>query len=729
MYIKFYYVEWNTDRIKPFIQGLIKRSDKRFFGCVLRKELMVIMMKRNILSFLCVLALAANPLMGLAAENTAYESDIISENAESYTDNSEVYINENDKSDVCAAEQDEVLEDNDELIVFSDTDKTALLYIINNLKKNIQSGVNAGNEDALNEMLKKAEDIYNNSNAAQDEIDAAVDEIKQLIGELSYAEEIKIISGNKFSDFQLADKFNGLEIAKNDVKYEYSDSSPSVLKTADTAQKLSNGKLDDYISTNSTDTGNTELIYDFGEDYYICGTELYSGFYYNKSSNTKRNRRNVGKYTVYVSDDGVDYTAVCEAKAKTLPDENDTDDLVNYVISTKSDIAAVKTRYVKIEIEKDSESIYYQLGEMVLKGFRIPPGREMLLETINMCGGVDAAIYETDSFNEWKRAWTEAERVWFDEAAQEDELKECARNLKSAYASLKKSGGQYILSGNLKKSDDLLYYDGYSNLYGANVTYTYEGAAAPEWNNSDKQLSTLLGGNLQSTSRAYGSWDARTGDIIVDLHRNCYMNRADLWAVHTGSSCVNGITVYVSDDGSNYIKAGEYSYVVPEDEPEDKVVKHAVEFDKEVSGRYVKFSLSTTKYQLCPSEIVIMGMPGSEIVKSAPMTLSKVQYTDADGTMLYTLNNISGIKVSGQVLNTTDEVQAVKIITAVYNENGQLIDMILSDKTIAAGGAVSFENNLDADDLNSGCSVDTYVWSGFLKGRPLSKIKSFGAIE
>ena len=53
--------------------------------------------------------------------------------------------------------------------------------------------------------------------------------------------------------------------------------------------EMKNQNID--IETTSADSGNTELIYDFGEDYYILGAELFSGFYYNIDRPLKRNRR------------------------------------------------------------------------------------------------------------------------------------------------------------------------------------------------------------------------------------------------------------------------------------------------------------------------------------------------------------------------------------------------------------------------------------------------------
>ena len=247
-------------------------------------------------------------------------------------------------------------------------------------------------------------------------------------------------------------------------------------------------------------------------------------------------------------------------------------------------------------------------------------------------------------------------------------------------------------------------------------------------------LTALLMGSLDAKSVphvAWGKWEGRKGDIIVDLHRTCYITEADLWTMESAAKngTVEKIVVYVSDDGITYQEAGAATFEPDPNATDWTIFRRSVPFNKEMKGRYVKYSLSTSTYQMNIGEIVILGMSGTSENEGIPFPISDMSYTDEEGMLLYTLNGSENIKASGYAENATEEEQTVKVITAAYNEKGQLVSAVWSDKTIAPNSMEYFENDINVPGINSGYSVKTYVWSGLSNGRPLSQVKSFGRLK
>ncbi len=674
-------------------------------------------MKKKILSFLCVLALIGQPITGLAEEKT--DNNITIEASQSFTAESEDSLPQ----------------------VYSAVDKTVLSYILDNLKNNSLNEVAIGGLTDYDAILAKIQAVYDDVNASQADVDSAVKEAEDFISGLEYSESVKIISGNKFNSKQLNDYFGGMELDENEehiVGYTISENSPASIRSQDEKNlKLSDGNINAYIETTSADSGNTELIYDFGEDYYILGAELFSGFYYNIDRPLKRNRRNVGKFRIYTSIDGTDYKLVSEAVAKTKPDETETEGILEYTISTKSGFAAVKARYVKVEIEKDNTpaaiegqqpgSNLYKLGEMVLKGFRIPPARKLLMKALTSCGNVDGAIYEQGSYSAWKTAYDKAEKAWFDTSSSRDDLRSLAKELENAYKALKISDSQYILSGNIKSKDDTAYYPGYTNYYASKATYSYELNAL--WAEQD-QDNRLLGGGVTKTYPAwvYGSWEARSGNIILDMHQNCYFTGAELWTWEKKDTWIKSISVKISSDGVNYTEVGNAEYTISDEIIDWTCFRRKIPFTTAMTGRYLKYELTGGGYQMNPGEIVVMGIPGTTENENIPSPLGSVLYTDENGNLLYSLEGITDIKASGVIENNGKEDITVNVITGCYGENGELLGAEWSSITVGASKTCAYTNSVHVQAMNKNCSVKTFAWAGD-KQIPVSQIKNFGTLK
>lgn len=620
-----------------------------------------------------------------------------------------------------------------EIYAVAAVDKTILSYVIANLTSNSLEEVASVNADDIAALKTELEELDKKADATQDEIDAAVAKAKSMFSAIEYNETVNIVSGNKFNTQDMLNEyFGGMQVADNDVTYTYGANTPSSIKTGKDSQckKLADGKLDEYIPTASTDTTDVEVIYDFGEDYYILGTELFSGFYY--KGDKKRNRRNVGSYTVYVSDDGVTYTPVSKAIAQTLPKETDDPTNADYMITTKTSFAAVRTRYVKIEIVKDENSAYCQLGEMVVKGFKIPPARTSLEAALKNCAGVDAALYTEKTYSAYKTAYDTAESLWFGTSSDADEMKAAAKALNAAYAALEIANGKYILSGNLKSQDDLMYYPGYTNYFASQATYTL--ADNSNWTEADTD-NRLLGGSVDGAypKWLYGHWEDVSGDITVDLHQTCYITGADLWTWEDTQCWIKTITVYVSADGVRWTEMGKNELAAAwENETTFTNHRRSIAFDKGMVGRYVKYELRGGAYQHNPGEIVVMGIPGTVENEGVPAPVGSTDYVDSTGSYLYTLEGLTEFTAKGNVINNGQTDMDVRIITAIYNENGELIDSVWTDTHIGGGSAASYTNNFTGlSGMNAGCSVKTFAWEKGANGEmiPVSQIKGFGTLN
>ena len=624
----------------------------------------------------------------------------------------------------------------DDVILMSADDKRAELGRLLDGIKNCNPEDMADEESLRNLEISaaNAESVYSSGTASDAEIEEAIESVKTAVKNMRYLCGMNILTNNSLSDAE-KEKFYAellgdeptLTFFKTDASYTYSDGSPFA-KLDSSKNKLFdglfNGSTSKTMTTATNETDPTEIVFDLGAEYFVCGADVFSQFFYLKEQPSFR--RNIKGFELEVSSDGTQYKSIAEAKAKTTlsPDES----TGRYEIKTSADFPAVSARFVKILVSCDENSGRYNLNEIVIKGFKSPFSRDDLYEALKKCAGVDAAVNTSDSYNAYLNAYKNAEMIYWDTQASGRDIYNAKLELEASYAALEKNFDVKILSGNVVSEFDRKYYGNYKSDT-LDLSYTFMEGSNPQIVEHDKNHNKLLQGRCEQLSpetMLYGTWDnANPAKILFDMGEECYVSGVDVWEFYKSLNVrTDKVTVSVSSDGKNFTEVSHAYNTKTDDEIE---VANCISQDFAVSKcRYLLVVAEKgNAHQITLNEVIIKGCRIPQGIQNQ-YTFGIFDYKNQSGNRVTSADGIDKLTVSGSVKsNFADSTEAV-VITAAY-KNNRLVAWDAQTVNITSYGEAEFENVLDIGG-ESGAEICTFVWNSLLDGISLSQNKMFGTL-
>ena len=569
----------------------------------------------------------------------------------------------------------------------------------------------------------------------------AAQNLKQAAAQLEYIGIKGIITNNNFSKSVENEYYSNTKKIETNAVYEYPAGSEAMAQKDSDRTALSDGKIDTYAIVENTDENrNTSVCYDFGTELYISGTDVFSQFRHLRD--TKNFRQNIRGYKVEISTDGNDYKQVASEKAMLTKDETG---FTTGYLKTSASFPAVLARYVKITVTGDENSAKYGLAEIVLHGFKSPFSRDALYDSILNCSEADENIFTEESYNRWKTAFENAQRLYWDKDASGRDLYDAKKELDASFAELKAKGGMKVISGNIVNDFDKQQYAGMQteNIGMKYVIETDKGNTPDksELIKCDSSFTKLLDGNLNLLTNGFnGGWSGNPtaedkADVIFTLEKEAYISEVDLWDwfIADGNGNIRGVAkvkVSASSDGVNYTDLGE---AAPNYEAEPlatgsnsngvySLCKTAVGFSP-VKARYIKVSIDKKSYQMFLAEIVLIGCGAAE-KDTVPFSAEKLDYKNENGLRIISADGEGKISISGEAVSNSPEASSAVIVTAAY-KNGDIVDYSFSEMQISAYGSETFTNELDLKN-ESGVKLYTFIWDSLSGGKIMSRIKEFG---
>ena len=587
---------------------------------------------------------------------------------------------------------------------------------------------------ALESAAADAENVYKNDNASEEDITKAIEDIKAAISKMKYVSGMNILTNNQLSDSEkesfypeLLGEESTLAFFETDATYTYSDGSPIASLDAKN-NKLFDGLLNGTASKTMTTAANvtdpTEIVYDLGTEYFVCGADVFSQFFYLKDQASFR--RNIKGFKLEASADGSEYKTIAEANAKTTLSDGET--TARYEIKTSADFPAVSARYVKITVSCDENSTRYNLNEVVIKGFKSPYSRDDLYDALKKCTGVDSSVNTAQSYNAYVSAYKKAEQIYWDSNASGREIYEAKLELENAYAALEKQIEVKILSGNVVSEFDKKTYGDYKNDT-LDLSYTYLEDSNPQIMSQDSNHTRLLQGGceqLTTSTLVYGTWDSpRPANILFDMGEECYVSGVDVWEYYISNSTrTDKVTVSVSSDGKNFTEASQTQNTKNDDE---KQVSNCISQDFEAAKcRYLLVSVEKgSSHQITLNEVVIKGCRIPQEAQNC-YSFGVFDYKNQSGSRVISADGNDKLVVSGSVKSSFADSRDVVVITAAY-KNNMLAAWDAQAVHTSPYGTAEFKNTLDTNSEN-GYEIYTFVWDSLFGGLALSQQKPFGTL-
>lgn len=593
-----------------------------------------------------------------------------------------------------------------------DADKTELNKLIE-MVKNFTGNefVKEESKNVFDTALEKAKEVSANADAEQAAVDSAYAELKNAAENMEYVIEPQNVSKN------LSYTING---------------------TAVEDANLSDGVKDVYSPFSKSSYSTMDLVYDLGELTYVTGTDIFSKF--------EQNGR-IGKYIdgciINVSEDGVNYSKVAEKEAdKSLQEGAGATSKYVFERETKADFPSVYTRYIKITvnigqpIDPIRAVSAYELSEIEVYGFKNPYSREKLAEALKNCYIEGGDAYTSESYAAYKAAYDAAKKVYYDSSIEGKPIYDAKVALENAFDALEKRTTMSVLTKNYSES----VYAGYGKDIIQGITYAYDadiiglggndiagGHTVPEMARMDSDCTKLLQGGFGSVDMGavtHGCWDVRTACVTFNLGEEAYVSGVDvLEYVASTATFMKTSEVLVSDDGKNFTSVNKVESDYSSEIAAAKT-NHWVKQDFDpVKCRYVRVLMKTEKNQIALNEIVLKGFRIKND-STDKMDLGRLEYKNAAGAELASLDGQYEVRISGKAKSTADEGSNVNIISVAY-KNGDIIDMTFTSGAVDAHGQIPFDNTLNLNGEN-GVTVETYVWDSLMSGVSLSKTSVFG---
>lgn len=598
----------------------------------------------------------------------------------------------------------------------------------------------------LASKLAEAIEVYEDQDATATQVNDAYNALKAAIDGLKYIADVGILTNNSFTSSdkewypELSDPESKFDFIPTDSRYIYGLDSPEPILTSDeTATKLKDGNIGNTaygVDSGAADTSDTVVTFDLGTSYFVNGVDVFSQFVYLTAAATTH--RNMKGYKIEVSEDGTNYTDLTYVNAKTELDEGEKS--ANYPICTGETFPAVSCRFVRLTVGIADNSARYNIGEVVIKGFKNPFSKDILFEKLKEYYGVTPAVYNKDTYAVFDAAYKYAESVYWDETATGREVYDAAENLEAAYKQLRVVGKIAILTNNLITEADRVAYSGLTSV-GTNCTYTYLDGSNVDIVSQDKACTKAIGGNAKSydTSCAmYGKWDDHSpASVLFDMGELCYITGVDEWDVVEGisegqlisaPSSVSGIIeVYTSVDGVNFDLVSSYDNQRT-DYPDNKI-GYCVPQDFDATlARFVKVITYPRKnaHQLKFGEIYIKGYKAG-VTAEDDYTLGLIDYKDENGTRIINLDGKTYVDAKGTVTSNLPYEKDAFVVTAAYDENGKMVGADVCKVPLGAYNGGEFECKLPLS--GEAVSVKTFVWSGLSDTVAQSAIKRLGSLR
>jgi len=571
----------------------------------------------------------------------------------------------------------------------------------------------------IKNAIEEANSVYIDSTAELDTINTAIESLTRTINEIEYISANSILTNNTLSDNDKATYYPSTAYLNTSISYEYNEESEFVELDSEN-NNLLNGLTGQYTSMLTSDAVPTVVLFDLSDEYYVTGVDIFSQFVYLTSN--KATHFNIGKFDVEVSVDGNEYKKIASAKAQTEPKESEK----NVLIQTVAKFGATLSRYVKITIYCDDNSSKYNFNEIVIKGFKYRSSRGELYEALATYSDVYESVYSPLSYNNYIEAYSNAQDIYWNASASDEDIVEAKTRLETAYSELENVAEIKIISGNVESNFTKEYYSDFKED-AVNIKYSYQEGSNAQIAEQDALCDRLLQGKcdlLNGTNMAYGTWDSSApAKILFNLGEECYVSGVDVWEYYNAATVRSGnVKISVSDDGVNFVPVSEQMNPKSDDERETKNV-----ISQDFTPRKCRYLLVVVEkgasHQIVLNEVVIRGYRVGNTDKTS-FEMGILDYKDSNGKRTITLDGNS-LNISGKVQSNENELKEIIVLSVAYDENNDMIDFDFTSISVPAYGEEEFNNILDLNgEINA--QIHTYVWDSLQNGNALSHDKQFG---